>query len=149
KTSLLVTYQGGRFPYSEIPELIDVYNTELWRGDTRIHLSLWDTDSSSAHDVMRSLAYPDADVIIICYSTIDNKSGYSVEKKWWPEVYYKSTAPIILVGTNIDRRINLAYDEPRFTTEQGSQLAARIGAKHFVECSALSQQGIEDVLNAA
>lgn len=106
------------------------------------NLTIWDTASAAEYDVMRPLAYQDAHAIIICFSTVDPDSYYSVASKWWPEVYNKAYGvPIILVGTKIDVRMNTPVERPRISYEQGQQLASDIGASEFAECSALTHEG--------
>jgi len=44
-------------------------------------MNIWDTASGAEHDVMRPLVYQGADLIIICYSTVDVQSFYNVANK--------------------------------------------------------------------
>ncbi len=60
--------------------------------------------------------------------------------------------PIVLVGTKLDLRTNdvmlerlRARRETPVTHDEGKQLAAELGAAEYVEVSALTQQGINEV----
>jgi GTPase SAR1 family protein len=62
--------------------------------------------------------------------------------------------PFVLVGNKIDlrgdpdtvQRLSDLGQRP-ISTEQGEELARRIGAARYLECSALTQQGLKDVFD--
>jgi GTPase SAR1 family protein len=64
--------------------------------------------------------------------------------------------PFVLVGNKTDlrddrdtvQRLSDLGQRP-ISTEQGEELARRIGAARYVECSALTQQGLKDVFDEA
>jgi cell division control protein 42 len=64
--------------------------------------------------------------------------------------------PLIVVGTQIDLRedenikLKLAKRRQRPSTpEDGERFAKKIGAYAYVECSALTRQGLKDVFDEA
>eukprot|EP00300_Choanocystis_sp_HF-7_P020378 c20580_g1_i5.p1 GENE.c20580_g1_i5~~c20580_g1_i5.p1 ORF type:complete len:122 (-),score=26.50 c20580_g1_i5:263-628(-) len=60
--------------------------------------------------------------------------------QWVPEVrHFCPNTPVILVGTKLDARDKAANKSEVVTTEQGEDLAKRIRADAYVECSALTQ----------
>ena len=68
--------------------------------------------------------------------------------------YYK--APILLVGTQTDLRDNTAIRErlakskqKPVTAEQGERAAKDIRAFKYMECSAMTQDGLKDVFDEA
>mgnify|MGYP001227947970 CR=1 FL=1 len=70
-----------------------------------IEITLWDTAGQEEFDRLRLLSYPESDVIIICFSIIDESSYMNVKEKWYPEVKDQCPkVPIILVGTKLDLR---------------------------------------------
>lgn len=79
----------------------------------------------------------------------------NVSAKWVPEIrLYAPNAPYILVGTKADlrRRADVIhrlneYNEKPVTSDEGEALAKKIGAKRYVECSALTQQGLQTVID--
>jgi len=112
---------------------------------------------------MRFITYPGTDVIIVCFSVVRAASLASVINYWLPELeaYCPPTVPIILVGTQTDLRpVDAADASPptrqrgpatAFDTvttvgrERGAKMAKKIGAHSYVECSALSGEGLANV----
>ncbi|WAR18719.1 RHOU-like protein [Mya arenaria] len=116
-------------------------------------LATWRDD----FDSLRPLCYPETNVFMLCFSVMCPTSYQNVVDKWVPEVRKHSPdAPIILVGTQCDLRndvkvlIELAhYNEKPITEETAKQLAERIGAIDYVECSALTQKNLKEVFDSA
>lgn len=131
-----------------------------------VSLGLWDTAGQEDYDRLRPLSYPNTDVFLICFSIDDPGSYTNVRAKWLPEIshHLDSSAPgadgrrakIILVGTKLDLRddsetldrLRRAGTAP-ITYQQGVQLAKEIGAVRYMECSALTQQGLKAVFDEA
>ena len=71
---------------------------------------------------------------------------------WKPDLRLKSQAPFILVGTKLDLRddpdtlaeLSLRRDMP-VTREEGAAAAKQLGAAAYLECSALTKEGIQRV----
>ena len=92
---------------------------------------------------------------------ISNESYSNVRHKWYPEVrQYCPNAPIILVGTCLDLRKDqetieklkekrLAYPISHITYPQGLAMARKIGAVKYLECSALTREGLNEVFEEA
>ena len=80
-----------------------------------------------------------------------------MEAKWFPELAYHSPGvPILLVGTKMDlrsdeRTISHLHEQGNapITYEKGSELAQRLGAVGYRECSSLTQENLVDVLETA
>ena len=107
--------------------------------------------------VCRPLSYPDTDVILLCFSLENPDSFDNVTDKWMPEIkHYCPKVPVVLVGTKKDlRHSELIHDERtkrkfrHVQPEDGQQLADRIRAAAYVECSAKTRDGVRDVFDAA
>ncbi len=77
--------------------------------------------------------------------------------KWFPEIrHHMPTTPIILVGTKMDLRTNpeviaklQAENTKPVSALEGARLAEEIGAAKYLECSALTQQGLKAVFDEA
>jgi len=121
-----------------------------------VELALWDTAGQEEYDRLRPLSYPDSDVILIVFSIDFPVSLGNVQDKWYPEVaHFCEGTPLILVGTKIDlrrdeqtRRMLGAQGQVPVTAEQGGAVAREIGAK-YIECSAKTGSGVQDVFNLA
>jgi GTPase SAR1 family protein len=116
-------------------------------------------------------------VIVLCFSVVRPDSMENVKTKWIPELFkFLPNTPIILVGTQSDLRgqqqqqqQQSTYNELNgslmnrtntinshgsnnsknfITSKEGEELAKRIKAFRYIECSALTQQNISEVFEA-
>lgn len=101
--------------------------------------------------------YPDADVVVICFSIDCPDSLANVMEKWAPEIkHYCPDVPIILCGNKKDLRNNErvikeleeAKQKP-VCIEDGLVTATKIGATSYIECSALTKAGVMDLFKTS
>ena len=58
----------------------------------------------------RPLAYPKTDVFLVCFCVCSFASYKNVRDKWVPEIrQFCPTAPVVVVGTQLDRRGELSH----------------------------------------
>lgn len=69
---------------------------------------------------------------------------------------HKTEVPFILVGTKVDMRNDAneierlrSQGQSMITTEQGNELAKKLKAVKYMECSAKTQAGLKDVFDEA
>ena len=157
KTSLLISYTTDAFPGDYVPTVFDNYSAiTLFRGRP-VNLGLWDTAGQEDYDIIRPLAYPGTDVFLICFSVVNPASYENVQSKWYPEVsHHCGNAPIILVGTKQDLRADSdtieRLEEKNLAPikyAEGLHLKKEIDAVKYVECSALTQDGVKTVFDEA
>lgn len=157
KTCLLISYTTNSFPGEYVPTVFDNYNANAIVEGNPVNLGLWDTAGSEEYDTLRPLSYPGTDVFLICFSLFSPESFENVIKKWYKEITeHAPDTPIILVGTKLDLRgkaeaiqsLKENSQEP-ISTEKGEALAKKIGAKKYLECSALTQEGLARVFEEA
>ncbi|GFR86199.1 Ras-like GTP binding protein [Elysia marginata] len=106
---------------------------------------------------IRPLCYRNTSVFLLCFDITNRASAENIAKKWHPEVWRHCPGiSIVLVGTKLDLRQTDLPDTPSdsqpntmVTTEEGKELASRIWAHTYMECSALSGQGVTDIFEAA
>lgn len=106
---------------------------------------------------LRLLSYPGTHVFLMCFSIVMPESMKNLELKWIPEVRHQvPNAAYILVGTQVDLRddekIGQKLQKRRqkpVTAEEGQKLAKRLNCECYVECSALTRQGLKDVFDEA
>jgi GTPase SAR1 family protein len=109
------------------------------------------------YDHLRPLSYPNTDVFLLCFSVVSPSSLDNVQQKWVPELrHFCPNIPFILVGTQVDLRENpkavqklAQYKLKPIQLEQAMKIARKIGAAQYVECSALTQHGLQDVFKEA
>jgi len=158
KTCLLISYTTNSFPNEYVPTVFDNYTTKVTVDRKIVNLGLWDTAGAAEYDTIRPLSYPGTDVFIVCFDLLNPASFESVINKWEPEIAANVSPrpPIILVGTKADLKGNAtaiasltsANEEP-IATEMGEQMKQEIGALRYLECSALTQEGLARVFDEA
>jgi Ras-related C3 botulinum toxin substrate 1 len=126
---------------------------------------------------LRALSYPETDVFLLCFCVVSPTSFENIRSKWYsktqkiifflnslliffqitryPEVsHHCPEAKLILVGTKTDLRedpetIQKHKKEKLPSKEDGEKLATSINAKMYLECSALTQDGLKRVFEEA
>ena len=104
-------------------------------------------------DQLRYLSYPDTKVFLLCFALDAPSSFANVKKLWFPELQHRCPGtPIILVGTKEDLRDDpevishlATRDLSPITYQQGLECARDIGAVRYMECSALTEKGVQEV----
>eukprot|EP00475_Leptophrys_vorax_P019009 TRINITY_DN2596_c0_g1_i1.p1 TRINITY_DN2596_c0_g1~~TRINITY_DN2596_c0_g1_i1.p1 ORF type:complete len:202 (-),score=32.31 TRINITY_DN2596_c0_g1_i1:53-658(-) len=159
KTCMLISYVHNSFPTEYVPTIFANYTKNLVVDGKHIRMSLWDTAGQDDYERLRPLSYTKADVVLICYAIDSPISLKNVKCKWIPEVQqYAANTKFIIVGTKIDLRGAAIggydeygrYVEPKLSSyETGKQLAVDVGASGYLECSAMTQEGLQRVFEAA
>lgn len=155
KTCEMISYTTNAFPGEYIPTVFDNYSANVMVDGKPICLGLWDTAGQEDYDRLRPLSYPMTDVFLVAFSVVSQSSFDNIQSKWVPEIsHHCPGVPFVLVGNKIDLRddretIQRLSDRGLrpISTEQGEELARRIGAVRYVECSALTQQGLKNVFD--
>ena len=156
KTTLLITYTTGYFPYNEVPSVYEHQLTSVTVNCRPFSLSLWDTSGQEVYTCSRSLAYVRTDVYLLLFSLISPDSLNNIVSKWHPLVqkHCCNTPTFVVVGTKLDLRDNQAVLERLaeenlmpVTYEQGLAVANKIGAAFYWECSALTRKGVSCIFH--
>ena len=155
KTSLLSVFVNNKFPEDYTPTVFDNQVKKFFIDEKEIKLALWDTAGQEDYDKLRPLSYDHVDVFIIVYSIDDAGSLYNIVDLWIPEIqqHCGKDVPIIMVGNKSDLR---NYNQKPgnaimelTTKEEAKQVSKQIGAKDFIECSALTGVNVFDVFVSA
>ncbi|VDN08586.1 unnamed protein product [Thelazia callipaeda] len=111
---------------------------------------------TSAFDSLRPFTYPDTDVFLLCFNVMLPSTLRSITDHWIPEINKTvPNTPLILVGTQSDLRANvsLVIDLCKNGEQPVSETKARMLSEElsadYLECSALTQQNLKEVFDAA
>jgi len=137
--------------------ITDNYSANVMVDGKAVNLGLWDTAGQEDYDRLRPLSYPQTDVFLIAFSIISQSSFENVKSKWHPEIQHHCPGvPIILVGTKADLRGDKEMEEKLMQkglnmvpAANAEQMAQQIGAIKYLECSALTQDGLKAVFDEA
>ena len=157
KTCFLITYTTNLFPRVYVPTVFETYTANDYICGRLFMFGLWDTAGQEDYDRLRPLSYTDTDCFLVCFSIVDRYSFENVDKKWIPEIrHHCPTAPFLIVGLQSDLRDDAATieclqkcRESPILKEDGKALAEKVGAYAYVECSALTQNGLKNVFEEA
>ena len=156
KTCMYITYKTTAFSGEYVPTAFDSMAFDVNYKDKLINLDLWDASGEDDFEQLRSISYQRADVCLIMFSIADTASFKNVSTKWHREVRdHCSGVPIVLLGTKSDLRHDKeaieqlkSKGQAPITYGQGLSIAKKINAIKYVECSALSTIGLNDVFEA-
>ncbi|EMP26551.1 Ubiquitin-like modifier-activating enzyme 1 [Chelonia mydas] len=157
KTCLLIVFSKDQFPEVYVPTVFENYVADIEVDSKQVELALWDTAGQEDYDRLRPLSYPDTDVILMCFSIDSPDSLENIPEKWTPEVkHFCPNVPIILVGNKKDlrndehtrRELAKMKQEP-VKPEEGRDMANRISAFGYLECSAKTKDGVREVFEMA
>jgi len=96
-------------------------------------------------------------VILLCFSIDSPDSLENIPDRWTPELkHFCPKVPIVLVGNKLDLRNNPETLEALAKLKQqpvpraaGQEMATRIGAFDYLECSARTKEGVQQVFETA
>jgi len=148
KTSLIVSYTTNDYPQHYQPTVHDFYTVRLTVAEKPVTFQLIDTAGQEQFNVIRRLSYHQSNIFLVCFNLIDPISFQNVKERWLPELKeHAPKVPFILVGLKSDGR-GLSKTKS-VKTDEGEQMARKIGAKCYVECSACTQKNVKNVFDTA
>ena len=132
--------------------VFDNYAVNVPYGDKVVSLG-WDTAGQEEY-AQYALSYDKADGFILAFDLTSRPSMENVSKRWIKELRAKAPgAPVVLVGTKLDLRMggsaHQGHGSACVAAREGEALGKRIGAECYVECSALTQDNLGAVFDAA
>ena len=170
KTSLLASLLSDQLPANDLSlpsKTIRVHNQMVNENDFlrhfsyiiyfKVNLSLIDTSGAKEYERLRPLSYVDTSLSLICFSIDEPESILHVFATWGPEIaHFTGRNPVILVACKIDLRddpetiskLEQRGEKP-IKTKTGKKLASKIHADAYIECSAKTRVGVEELLRTA
>lgn len=157
KTCMLISYTEGKFPKEYVPTVFDNYEATIIVEGKEVKFSLWDTAGQEGYARIRTLSYPKTDIFLLCFSVVNHPSFVNVKDRWYVEIqHHCPNVPIILVGTKTDLRNDESTLESLrkegkspITEEEANNMVKELGAIKYLECSALTRQGLKNVFDEA
>ena len=157
KTSLIISYTDNGLPGAYVPTVYDNYSTNIVVDKIPINFEIRDTAGQEEYDRLRTLSYVGADVCLICFSLVNPVSYENIISNWYPEIrYHCPDKPIILVGTKKDLvadKDTLAALQSQslapVTPEEKKEMVEEIEPVNYIECSAFTREGVEEVFREA
>ncbi|XP_046856452.1 ras-related C3 botulinum toxin substrate 1-like isoform X2 [Xenia sp. Carnegie-2017] len=134
KTTLVLTYVDGVVPGEYITYVAEKCTKSRFFNGVPFLLEIWDTPAQDGYDRLRPTCYTNT---------------------WFSEVsHHCPNTPVFLVGTKVDLRndenvlelLKLRGSTP-VTIEQGLETKESIGACHYIECSSLNGDNLENVFD--
>jgi len=155
KTCLVIAYTTNTFAANVLPTVFDNYTFDTLVDGKFTRIGIWDTAGQADFDRLRPLSFRDTDVYLICFSVANPLSLQNVAEKWALEVkHYGPTVPIVLCATQVDLRDDdktiatlKANGLKPVTAEAGQKMKDKIGAKAYIECSALTFEHVKTVFD--
>ncbi|KAL7722870.1 Rho-related protein racD [Entamoeba marina] len=145
KTCLLICYTTNEFPKDYVPTVFDNYMAPMTVDEKPVNLGLWDTAGQEDYEQLRPLSYPNTDLFLLCFSVISRTSFNNISSKWLPEIkHYEPKCKMMVVGTKTDCR-----SDETILRKLSERLAKEIKAICYMECSALTRSGLNQVFDEA
>jgi len=159
KARIIERYTKHTFDTTEYPPitLFDSFHAKVTVDEVLVNLTGYYTPGLDDYERLRPLFYPGTDVFLMCFSVTQEASYANISASYYPQVQsHCPTVPVILVGTQIDLRTDkdelasLRRMKKRpIEYAEGLTLAKKIGAVAYVECSAWTQEGLNQVFDEA
>ncbi|KAK4949780.1 Rho GTPase [Elasticomyces elasticus] len=159
KTSLLNVFTRGFFPTVYEPTVFENYVHDIFVDSIHMELSLWDTAGQEEFDRLRSLSYDDTQAIMLCFSVDNRGSLENVGTKWIAEINeHCPGVKIVLCALKCDLReehekeddeATAAPSRPMIQYNEGLEVARKIGALRYLECSAMRNRGVNEAFTEA
>lgn len=141
KTSLITRYSHKKFIGTTSPTIGASFQTlQVALGDHITRMQVWDTAGQERFRAMAPLYYRKANAAIILYD-ITSSHSFQAMKEWVNELKknVEEAIVIFIVGNKCDLNNHRVIER-----DEAQKYAYSIGA-NFTECSALSNEGINDM----
>ncbi|OHT14896.1 Cell division control protein 42 [Tritrichomonas foetus] len=154
KTCLVYTFANGKFPTDFVPSIHEKYSKKL----SHVNVDIIDSFGQIQADTERwDSFYIKADIYLLCFSVVDPESFETLLTSWIELIESKEKHPAyLLVGLKTDLRgdrtvLNGLQSQSMrpIQPEEGKVKANEIDAYGYVECSALSGNGVKEVFDQA
>ncbi|KAF7533892.1 hypothetical protein G7054_g6704 [Neopestalotiopsis clavispora] len=158
KTCMLLRWYYDVFNSNWNPTHYDLFNRTLHVDGKNTDLEIWDTAGRIDLHQLALLSYLHWDGIILCYSVNNDRKFNSAQTRWINEIHMHCPGvPVFLVALKIDTRPGhgsrrwvaplFGPIDTRVSVSEGAAAAAGIGAVRYLECSAKTGEGVDDLFD--
>lgn len=155
---MLISHIEGSLPKENLPALFCGCEGTLTKDNVDLKYSLFDVYAQPECAILRSLSYPLTNLFLICFSVVDHQSYENVIDRWNVEVEQNLPRDCrkLVVGTKIDLRADQQVltklkqeGKAPLSFLDGMIVAKKIGALGYLECSAVTKEGLQQVFDTA
>lgn len=144
KSALVLRLCHDLFAECYIPTRFDSHSADFICTHGSFKLTLLDTSGAKEKTDVRKLAYQGCDAVVLCFDLTEKASFESIELRWLPELSALPTnTPIYIAGCKKDAAAN--GDKSAVSEKQIQELVEKVGAAGFIECSAKTNEKVEDL----
>lgn len=155
KTSFLMSLKTKSPPEEYVPTIYEDCQIEI-NDESNTYLNFVDTCSCESYDKTQNIIYANADLFLLCFSIINQKSFDDITKCWYPDIKEKNKhVPIILVGMKSDFR-DQTIDKNKNQGNMNNlnliplskcyELNQKIKSFKYIECSSFSHESQQEFL---
>ncbi|KAH7032979.1 P-loop containing nucleoside triphosphate hydrolase protein, partial [Microdochium trichocladiopsis] len=138
-----------------VPTQYELFTKTTLVDSQDVELELWDTSGDIQLHQLRLLSYLAWDAVFLCFSVNSQKQFDRTQTQWLREIRMNCRdAPVILVGCKKDLRAGSGVWQPLRLTKsdhpvhtQACLAAHTTGAVRYMECSALTGEGVAEILD--
>ena len=143
KSALVLRLCHDLFAECYIPTRFESHSADFICTHGNFKLTLLDTSGAKEKADVRKLAYQGCDAIVLCFDLTERSSFESIELRWLPELSaLPANTPIYIAGCKKDAANN---EKPAISERQIQELVEKVGAAAFIECSAKTNESVEDL----
>lgn len=140
-----------------IPTVFDNYTNDVSFRNSTTRIAFFDTGGATEYSLLARLSYPNTDIFLICFDISNPNSLSNVVTRWYQDIRSNVNDPtIILVGLKKDLRNNRSIiqqlselGQAPVSREEAMLKCREINAIDYFECSALLNEGINEVIISA
>ncbi|XP_046357582.2 rho-related protein racF2-like [Haliotis rufescens] len=145
KSSLGSFYVLGYLP-CDLLQMGQMKNKTITKNGRLYTINLLETGSGDEYDRLRPLAYPNAEVMLLCFSVEKKESLELIQTKYFEEVLlHCPRVPQLLVACKTDLRETC---EDTVSYDEGAAMVKVLGCRYY-ETSSINNTGVEECINAA
>eukprot|EP00092_Neocalanus_flemingeri_P003262 GFUD01003493.1.p1 GENE.GFUD01003493.1~~GFUD01003493.1.p1 ORF type:complete len:199 (+),score=67.11 GFUD01003493.1:72-668(+) len=137
KTCLCTVFAKKVFPADYVPTVFETHPISLELGGRELSMNVWDTAGQEEYDNIRQLTYPNTDMFLVCFNSVNRITFDNLKNKWMLELNsHAPKVPKLLVGTMADRKNEKSLKNKMPTKSEINKLVKDFKMVGFIECSA-------------